>query len=852
MSRLALLRVCAGLLYRQLRGQPFVTFLAAAGVALGVAMVVAIDIANSSALESFRFSSQSLRGAATHVITGRPGRVPLEVYGDLRRLGLTRSAPVITELVSVSELEGTVMRLIGIDPIAEGPHREFLNVTSPALGISSLTEFLSTPFTLVIDRQTAASFGLNAGDSLELVYGDRRQTFRILDIVQSDHLNSSQLPSNVLVTDIRDAQDFLQRYDELDRIDLFLEEADSVAIQKMVRDALPFNLVLEPANATFDELKRATEAFRVNLRALSLLAILVGGFLIYNTMSFNVRRNRRSLAILHSLGMTKTELFQLVFVEAVLIGLIGACAGFLGGRLLAVSLTQLVNQAYASNFAVHTLQNFAVSPWSAAKAVGIGLGCSLIGSGLPALMASRVETAQELQNRGSVSEEETCNGRNLAAGTAGLACGFLLLWPTLPLEFAFGGIFLGLMGVSFFIPVILRGLLSIGLRCTFRRELPFLRMALRKPLRRLGQTSVTVAAFMISLSVVIGIGSMVGSFRDSVRVWLDSVVSSDFYLVSSNPDTHQLLTPSHLAELRAFPVFASVDTVHNTRVRSMELGVLDMVVRSGVGSEPTIQYVQQASEDVSPCTESIRRHGLIISEPMAVSNGLELGDSLTLYTDLDRVAFPIVGVYKSYEVRSLLLMPDSVFRRYWPEPGNDAASFILREDADAAQARAALESFLLERGIQGQTRSNLELRRNALTLFDRTFAITTTTQVLAMIVAFLSVLASFNSVFLEQAAEFRTMRAIGVTRRQIGRLLLMESGLYGLWAWLISMPVGLVLSVVLSQVINLRSFGWVLDWSLQPEEILKAALVAAGASLLASVYPVWRINRGGALEAAST
>ncbi len=844
MSRRIPARAFASLLGHQLWRHPFMTLLTAAGVTLGVAMVAAIDVASVSALDSFIFSTQSMRGAATHAITAHPHRIPWQVYADLRtRLGVRASAPIITEMVTVPALDGATMTLLGIDPVAEAPYRAFLGTAEgSAFGAVEALELMSVPFTLFVGAQTAQRYGLAAGDSLELVFADRVQEFKILTVVTGGDSEAGHMPSNLLITDIRDAQDFLHRYAWLDRIDLFLHEAQTAATVQRLEEELPFSVHIEPASATYDALRQLTGAFRLNLGALSLLAVVVGTFLIYNTLSFNVMKARRTLGILRALGMTRSQIFTLIMCEALLLGIVGSGAGILLGRLLASGLVELVNRAYTEIYAVQTLPDIALPGIVVWKASLIGVACALCGAGMPAYAATQVEVARELQNRGAASETALPATRNLWVGLLALTCSAVLMLPVFPLPLTFAGIFCGLVGVSFFVPILLRIFIRTALWLVKTNDLPFVRMSLRQPLRRLGQTAVAVAALMMSLSVVIGIGSMVGSFRTSVENWLEQVILADIYLTPAARASQQLLTPAQLQTLRSWPEVARVSTLFETQVRSLELGILDLVVLSDDDAKASRVYTQQMSAGSNPWDEAVRRGGLVINEPMSLQHGIRAGDSLTLITRTAETRFSVVGVFKSYDAVATVLMDEEVYLRHWDAAGNTGAALSLQENVAYNQVMTKLERYFMREGVSISLISNRELRGNALNLFDRTFAVTGTLQILAMGVSFMSVLASLMGMMLDQAAEFNTMRAIGVTRWQMGKLLLMESGLLGLSATLLAIPAGLVLSLILVYVINLRSFGWALDWHLQPLEIAKAAAVAAGASVLASVYPIWRIN----------
>jgi putative ABC transport system permease protein len=135
------------------------------------------------------------------------------------------------------------------------------------------------------------------------------------------------------------------------------------------------------------------------------------------------------------------------------------------------------------------------------------------------------------------------------------------------------------------------------------------------------------------------------------------------------------------------------------------------------------------------------------------------------------------------------------------------------------------------------------LREEVLEVFDRTFDITTALQVLATVVAFIGVLSALFSLQLEKGRQLGILRAIGLSVRQLWQLVLMETGLMGLVAGLLSLPTGYVLSWILIFIINRRSFGWTLQMRVEAEPFLQALLIALTAALLAGIYPAFRISQ---------
>ncbi|MEZ4580598.1 MAG: FtsX-like permease family protein [Caldilineaceae bacterium] len=242
---------------------------------------------------------------------------------------------------------------------------------------------------------------------------------------------------------------------------------------------------------------------------------------------------------------------------------------------------------------------------------------------------------------------------------------------------------------------------------------------------------------------------------------------------------------------------------------------------------------------------AVEAGGIVVNEPMRNRYGVGVGDTLTVQTDRGPRDFPVVGVSVDFDVNAVAFMHDPVYRQFWDDDRISAVGLFVAEGVDVDAMVDTLRTELGS-GLSGDTellvRSNRGTRENALEVFDRTFAITVALQLLATVVAFIGILSTLMSLQLERLREIGVLRATGMTRRQLWRLSLLETGLIGASAGLIAIPTGLVLAVVLIYIINLRSFGWTLQMQLQTGELGRAFLVALGAALLAGLYPAWRMG----------
>ncbi|MCX6044718.1 MAG: ABC transporter permease [Chloroflexi bacterium] len=336
--------------------RPFQSLFFILGVAIGVAMIVAIDLANGSAERAFALGTETITGRATHQIVGGPSGLDEQIYTRLRReLGYRQSAPVVENYVIATTLDAQPMRLLGIDPFADQPFRSYLGEGDAAAGASAtfLSDLMVRPNTVLLSQDVATRYHLQTGDQFPVRIGSRTANLEIVGLLApSDDLSRRAL-QGLLITDISTAQEVLQQLHKLDRIDLIVsnDAAGRAALAK-IATILPPGVRIEESAARSGAVNEMTAAFSLNLTALSLLALVVGMFLIYNTVTFSVVQRRPVLGSLRALGMTRREVYVLILAEAGLLGVIGTALGLALGVILGRGAVQLVTQTINDLFFV--------------------------------------------------------------------------------------------------------------------------------------------------------------------------------------------------------------------------------------------------------------------------------------------------------------------------------------------------------------------------------------------------------------------------------------------------------------------------------------------------------------------
>jgi len=830
--------------WRYLLRHPWQTVLMILGITLGVAVVVAVDLANASATRAFDYSTDAVVGRATHQIAAGPQGLDESVYVDLRRRGIVRAAaPVVTEYVSSAQLGGRPLQLLGIDPFAEPPFRNYLWVEAAA-PVAGLTDLLTQPGAIVVSSEVAVRHGLAEGASLTLEVGGYERSVFIAGLLDPADSLSRRALDGILLADIATAQELTGRVGRLDRIDLILSETEAAKLDR-INALLPQGARVLPVDARTGTVKEMTAAFRLNLLALSLLALVVGMFLIYNTMTFSVVQRRPLFGTLRCLGVTRREVFALVVSEALIVGLLGAILGLGLGILMGQGAVSMVTQTINDLFFVVTVQDVNIPVSSLVKGALLGIIATAIAAALPAWEAASVPARAALSRSGLETKARHAVTWLAFGGLVlgGLGVGLLSL-PTRSLASSFGGTFAVVVGFAMLTPLT-TVLLMRGATPLFGRALGALgRMAPRNVVNSLSRTAIAVAALMVAVSVTIGVSLMIDSFRYTVVAWLDQVLMGDVYVSAPSLTSTQATTPldpAVLEILEGWPGVARVDTLRTAVIDSPDGPVTVFGVQNpNFGERPFLS----ADGPPQAIWEAMQNGVAVVSEPYANNRGLpKRAGSVTLYTDEGPREFPVAGIYYDYvSSQGTVSLSLDTYRQFWNDDALTALALRLEPGTDADAVVRDLQNALAP-VQQVFVRPNRALRDEALVIFDRTFAITSALQLLATVVAFIGVLSALLSLQLEKQREFGILRAVGLTTRQLWGLVVLETGLMGTVAGLLAMPTGFALSLILIYIINRRSFGWTLQMQVEPAPFVLALAIAVIAAILAGIYPARRMGK---------
>ncbi len=793
---------------------------------LGVAMVVAVDLANSSARRAFELSLDAVTGSITHQIIGGPGGIPESVYTRLRtELALRSSAPLVTGEVTVA---GHPFTLMGTDPFSES------NLDRFSLGLegSGLSRALVSNNAVMLSARAAETLNLRVDQQFDIRAAGRNTAALLAAIFPSDNPAATE---SLLFADIAVAQRLLDRFGRLDRIDLILDSSQ----HRRLKEWLPADLTLVVSEARNESLQQMTDAFHINLTAMSLLALLVAALLIYNTVTLSVLQRRRTLGIYRSLGVTAREIFALVLSETVLLALVASIVGVLLGLLLGQFLVQLVTRTVNDLFFSLHVTAFLIDPFSLLKGLSLGLGFSILAATPAAFEATRsppvsVQQRSPLEQRWRVRVPLL-----MMSGLVMMVLGAVMVSREQgTLVAGFIALTLIVLGFCLMVPALVM-LLS---RAVLLLLAPLLsgmgRMSVRAISAGISRTGIAVAALTVAVSVTIGVGVMISSFRQTVVTWLAQSINGDVY-VSRAERFDGGLSPELINHLQQLPGVADTATNRMVNVET-EFGPLRMLAMTRSRGDKRMP-IKESVADAGELFEQGR--GVIISEPLAFHQQLKTGARITVYTDKGEHQFPILGVFYDYtSSRGVIRLHRDLYRQWWDDDSISGLTLYRSADTRQEELLASVREGLLQWGSQYRAASNGEIRQIILDIFDRTFLITHVLRMLAVLVAFVGVLSALMALQLERLREFAILRATGMTPRQISAMVFGQTGLMGLFAGLLALPLGLLMADILIEVINRRAFGWSMQHLVPAGVLTEALIVALAAALLAGAYPAFKAS----------
>ena len=843
------MRLFRSFILRRLAQEPIRTALSIVGIALGVAVVLAIQMANRSALEGFRAALDTMAGKTSLEVAGAGVGVDertLASLGWLRKWGDV--SPIVEgDAMALSATgRGEPVRVLGVDILKDQPFREYQLLQTVSSGRSrrsmEVLNLLIETDAAIVTEAFARRRGLSIGGRLDLAIGDTIVPFVVRGILRNDG-PARVMDGNFVLLDIAAAQLAFNRLGRVDRVDVRLADPGLLdQAERAIGRGLPAGLTVQRPARRGAQVEKMLAAFQFNLSALSMVALLVGLFLVYNTVATSVIARREEIGTLRALGTSRRKVLGLFLAEAGALAAAGSAVGIPLGWGLAWGAVSLTSSTVTTLYVADAAQVPSLTWWQVAAAFALALPLALASAAAPALEASRITPLDALRSSQAIAAAHRPRRSSLLIATVcfGAAFGFALLPAVngLPV-FGFLAALAIVFGQAFLVPSAL-GVLSRRSRTVARTLGIESRLAHANLSNAIPRLSVSVAALAVSLAMLVAIAVMIGSFRETVVYWVNQTLQADLYIATarrSNLDSQATISPALEAAVRADRDIAAVD-----RFRSVTLPFKERLVVAGAGdfrvllSHSTLVF-KSPSDGRQAMREAIGRDAVIVSEAFARRFDAKVGDTVRLPTPHGPHPFHVTAVYYDYSTdRGVVVMDLGTFARHFGDLPPTSLTIYLQPGTDADAVRERLLNRLGE-AHRVFIHTNASLRREVLRIFDSTFAITYGLEAIAILVAILGVTGTLVTLIIERRRDLAVLRLVGADLKQIRRMIVFESGFLGVVGQLFGLVSGFALALILIYVVNVQSFGWTIQFHLPLAFLVQSSLLIVVSTAFAGLYP---------------
>lgn len=846
------MRLFSWFILRRMRREPLRSATTIAGVALGVAVIVAIQLTNASSFAGFETALNTISGRATLEIVGTGVGVTESAIAPLTWLrDYGQMAPVIEgDVVYRTSNGATTLRVLGVDMLRESAFRDYSLAESSALPDTEaagrdLMTMLTEPGAVMVAEKFARAEGLTVGGIINVVAGDRAVPLTIRGLLREEG-PARALDGHFLLLDIAAAQDLVGRPEHITRLDVRLDSSAAIdAAERAIAERLPPGLTVQRPAQRGRQVEQMLAAFHLNLTALSYVALLVGLFLVYNTISVAVLSRREEIGALRAIGVTRGAIRALFLGEALVLALAGCTVGLGLGRVLADGAVALTATTVTALYIAAAAAPPSLEWHHVLLAFGVGVPLSLLAALVPAQEAARVPPASALRDTDAAARRARVPWRSAAVAVVLLAAGAALSAAPpihgLPL-LGYASALTTVFGTACLVPLVL----FVGARTALGPARRFLKvedwLAVTNVASAIPRLSISVAALAVSLSMMVAIAIMIGSFRETVVYWVGQTLQADLFI---GPGTRGPRGNTTLSDELVDLVRQDSQVVAVDRLRTTEVPYDGTVIRVG-GSDFRVMLdhgnlMFKAPADARRAMRtSIGSDAVVVSESFALKHDADVGATITLPTAIGPHAFHIAAIYYDYSSdRGVVMMDRERFAPLYQDAGVNGISVYLSDGANAEQAADRLRASIGDR-FHVLINTNRDLRGEVLRIFDSTFAITYALELVAIIVAVLGVAGTLVTLVLERERDLTILRLIGTGAASVRRMVVGEAMLIGLASQVVGLGMGFLLSLLIIFVINVQSFGWTIQFHLPIAFLAQASLALVGATGIAGLYPARR------------
>ncbi len=808
---------------------------AMAAVVLGTAVVAATFGTIAAMEEGLRRSARAMVGDADLIVEALDDRGfsqgAVEATRRLPGVGLVAPRAQKRTFFRTPQGRGFV-ELVGIDPVLDPQVHPY------ALGDGSFLASNNQRAVLLV-KDWAVSMGLRSGDDLELMTSEGFQAFRIVGLLEEPDLSQRNFGSLVRAP-LGVVQSVFGLEDRVHLLNIKVTERGQLdTLAARLEEVVPARFLVREAPTLLEDLQASVRDFQVALLFFGAMALVAGAFLVFNTLALAVAQQTREIGLMRAAGATADLVLRITVAQGLLLGAAGAALGVIVGQALAFALVGVVSRAQGVPVA-----GLPISPLGILLSLVLGMLVTLTASLKPAWDAAGISPLMALgTGRPQGLSRRLPTGRLVALAAALVIIGFLV-WPlegavarALKLA-ALLALFPLVVGLSHIVVPALVPLATLPFRWLFR-DVGL--MAERNVRREGGRTGLTVAGFVISLSLIVALGNGATSFSTAGQAWARSLFPGQFVVVSPVDQPQELLAE--------FQGLAGVEQVSAVSIFPL---VWEGSYLTAAAVDPA-HYFQafqfQAGDRIQANREMRRGEGLLAPARLVQEQELGLGDTLTLRFG-DRVtALNVAGViehsFPSPDNYGALIMPRQPAEERLGVRGFRFLVVSAAPGADLGRLQAELTRTAELFGMQSQTVGMLQgsVSRGVGGLVGLLAGLV----IVAVIVGGLSVVNTMIMNIAQRTREIGVLRAQGMTTGQVQRLSVGEAVAMGVLGGLLGIALGVLLTAVLIGLNRTPEFDP--EFAFSPLVALAALLLGALSAALAAFYPAGLAARLNLVEA---
>jgi putative ABC transport system permease protein len=864
---------------RYLRRRWFYALLMVASIAAGVSLLVATQTINDTMARAAKATATPLSGAVDVILSNNESPIDQALAKELHVAGIASALPRIFEqayLLDMSEQKSTIL-LVGLDMLAEqkAPANAMWKLD---LSSSIEREYARVFFTggkaVVVGKALDADLGSPA--SLRVISDRNRNPTTLSRVGTVDASGpAASLGGNVLIVDLATARAILGfGPGKVSRVDLaFAPGNDPVALRAKVTEIVAGRADVRTPQEQNQAVDNVMSGMQVALLLCGIAALVVGLFLVYNTLSVAVAERRHEIGVLLSVGATRGQIRRLFGYEAALLGLVGSILGIplgVGFAILALEPVRGILQEIFFNIHAAPVQ---VGFSLIVSALAAGVITAVLAGIIPAMQASRTTPAEAVR-RMPVQPAWSMRTAQIVGSVLMLAAGSLIVYCRNQLPDRLGmyaGLALVVIASLLATPLITAALaraLQPAIRVLCGLEV---RLAADNLVRYPGRTGIVIAALAAGVALFVQTAGAICSNRSAIRQWVEDSIAADLCVTSGSPVSagggKKPMSPELGTAIEQIPGVERAMGVQIRKPYFRDTQILMLVLNA------TDYFKMDAEREARIAGLELYRQmadtpdTAIVSDNFAARHDIRAGDTITLTSPRGPVRLKVLGQLADYSWNhGTIFINKKDHDRYWDDPRVDVYDVYLYQEKGGWEAASSLlgrfgfsaaesEQFAHQvkmarkRRVQEEIlrRHGAELGLFALTreelhdhidgMIERLFGIAYGQQFVVLFVAALGVVTALLISVLQRRRELGLLRAIGASRAHVLRCVLAESVLMGLMGSAIGLLVGIPLEWFALHVVIVEETGYFFPLIVPWRDALLIATAAVAMATLAGIGP---------------